>query len=155
MLYTQTIRQIDNYGQTPTQLFDKPHPERIPVDQVDFIWPIASIVTGVDTMPKHKSITDKPLKILCYGEFKISSSPILLIMDSKSSEKLIIVLSAVSGVTNLLEKYVQTCDLKYFVEVMIKNQNFIDELNKKYNIEINLDEIFNILSLYCDEYKIL
>jgi aspartate kinase len=72
----------------------------------------------------------------------------------KSSEKLIIVLSAVSGVTNLLEKYVQTCDLKYFVEVMIKNQNFIDELNKKYNIEINLDEIFNILSLYCDEYKI-
>ncbi len=34
LLYTQTIRQIDNYGQTPLQLFDKPHPERLGLDQV-------------------------------------------------------------------------------------------------------------------------
>ena len=70
----------------------------------------------------------------------------------KGTDKLIIVLSAVSGVTNLLEKYINTRDLKYFEEVMQKNQNFINELNNKYNIKINLDGIFNNLLINCDQY---
>jgi len=70
----------------------------------------------------------------------------------KGTDKLIIVLSAVSGITNLLEKYVNTRDLKYFEEVMQKNQNFINELNNKYNIKINLDGIFNNLLINCDQY---
>jgi hypothetical protein len=96
VLYNQTIRQIDNYGQTPCQLFDKPHPERVHIDHLDIIWPIASSINGVDTIYKgggssKTASLDKPSKILCYGEFKISSSPILFLMDNSSQERLVTV----------------------------------------------------------------
>jgi WD40 repeat protein len=99
VLYERTIRQIDNYGQTPVQLFDRAHPERLPIDRVDIIWPIASVVTGVDTMPRAATAAlqqqqqlDKPSKVLCYGDFKVSASPVLLIaVCGGVLEKLVVV----------------------------------------------------------------
>ena len=72
----------------------------------------------------------------------------------KGTEKLIIVLSAVSGVTNLLEKYIQSSEIRYCIDAIEKNKIFIDELNNKYNIKINLDDIFNMLLINCDQYLI-
>eukprot|EP01038_Epipyxis_sp_PR26KG_P006296 gene6296-8672_t len=89
-LYERTIKQIDNFGQTPNQLFDKPHPVRLPYDKIeDLIWPIASIIEGIDTVSKKSTVPDKPTKIFCYGEYKVSSFPVLLLSDIKSLEKLI------------------------------------------------------------------
>jgi len=72
--------------------------------------------------------------------------------ENKTENKLIIVLSAVSGVTNLLEKYIQTSDIKYYELVLEKNQTFINELNNKYNLKLNLDDIFYSLLVECDKY---
>lgn len=92
MLYDRLIRQIENFGQTPNQIFQRPHPSRLPFDQVDLTWPIASIVPGVDTIVRgSRIILDKPTRVLTYGEFKVSSSPILLIFDCRSLERLVTV----------------------------------------------------------------
>ena len=56
----------------------------------------------------------------------------LLFMFSNTDEyKFYIVLSAVSGVTNLLEKFTQTKDESYIEEVFIKNEILIKELGLK------------------------
>ena len=49
---------------------------------------------GVDTLSSKsgsKMVLDKPNKVLCYGEFKISNSPILLVAESRLHEKLVTV----------------------------------------------------------------
>jgi aspartate kinase len=84
---------------------------------------------------------------------KIINNTLENTLENKSNEnKLIIVLSAVSGVTNLLEKYIQTSDIKYYELVLQKNQTFIEELNNNYNLKLNLDDIFNCLLIECDKY---
>jgi hypothetical protein len=45
--YDQYICQISEFGQTPAQLFTKPHIKREPLHSVDIIWPIASVVRGI------------------------------------------------------------------------------------------------------------
>jgi len=69
-----------------------------------------------------------------------------------TNEKLIIVLSAVSGITNLLEKFVNTYNVDHIQQIIKKNQNFIDDLNLKHNTNINLDDIFNELVNISDQY---
>jgi hypothetical protein len=46
VLYNQYVCQISEFGQTPAQLFTKPHVQRPPIGKVEIIWPIASIVPG-------------------------------------------------------------------------------------------------------------
>ena len=100
ILYNRTIRQIDSYGQTPIQLFTKEHPKRKTLEEIhDLIWPIASVVLGAETKPKEavsnmkaeENALDKPTRVLCYNEFKISNSPVVFITEILQLEKLITV----------------------------------------------------------------
>ena len=63
----------------------------------------------------------------------------------KTSDPLIIVLSAVSGVTNLLNHFLETKDIKYIGEVVVKNKQLIEELLSQYIADINIDMIIEIL----------
>jgi WD40 repeat protein len=90
-LYNQMVRQIDNYGQTPTELFHRPHPARKPLDEVDLFWPIASQVLGIDTLPKGAKLPERPRRMVCFKEHKISLWPVVFIGEINSWEKLITV----------------------------------------------------------------
>jgi WD40 repeat protein len=96
VLYDRTVRQIDNYGQTPCRLFTAPHPPRLSLNKArGLIWPIASIVYGVDTLPLGPEADSQrpelPKRIVCYRAEKISASPILLIHEVRGIKKLITV----------------------------------------------------------------
>jgi hypothetical protein len=80
-LYNQMVRQIDNYGQTPCQLFTKPHPARSPLETVDIFWPLASVVLGVDTIPRGSPLPERPRRVVCFKEYQISAWPIVLIAE--------------------------------------------------------------------------
>lgn len=90
-LYEQTVRRIDNFGQTPICLFDKPHPERASFEKVDIIWPIASAVYGADTICKGTPVPEKPRGILCFKEYTVSANPVVFISELRVSEKLLTV----------------------------------------------------------------
>ncbi|CAE7469550.1 sel-2, partial [Symbiodinium microadriaticum] len=90
-LYNQMVRQIDNYGQTPTQLFERPHPRRLPLSDVDIFWPLASVVPGVDTIPRGATLPERPRRVVCFKEHVISISPIVFIGEIASWDKLITV----------------------------------------------------------------
>jgi hypothetical protein len=80
-LYEQYITQIAEFGQTPSQLFMKPHVKRAPIHEVDIVWPIASIVRGVDSIPKTNPTIIMPHRIICHRSFEVSQAPILLIAE--------------------------------------------------------------------------
>lgn len=90
-LYNQMVRQIDNYGQTPTQLFTRPHPERLPLNAVDIFWPLASVVPGIDTIPRGLPLPERPRRVVCFKEQVISTFPIVFIGEITSWDKLITV----------------------------------------------------------------
>lgn len=54
-LYETALKQIDNFGQTPAKLFNKPHPKRFAFDALNIIWPIASCIEGIHTMWMQQS----------------------------------------------------------------------------------------------------
>ncbi len=80
-LYEQYVKQIGEFGQTPTQLFTSPHAERLPIDTADIIFPIASVVRGIDTVPKGGRLPIKPKRVVSYKSFTISIWPIVLITE--------------------------------------------------------------------------
>jgi hypothetical protein len=80
-LYYQYVCQIAEFGQTPAQLFDKPHPQRLPLHAVDIIWPIASVVRGADTIQKEKNMPIMPKKIVCKKGAQLSVNPLLFIAE--------------------------------------------------------------------------
>mmetsp|Transcript_15598 Transcript_15598/g.23502 ORF Transcript_15598/g.23502 Transcript_15598/m.23502 type:complete len:2359 (+) Transcript_15598:1-7077(+) len=88
-LYDQYVNQIAEFGQTPAQLFSRPHPQRYPIDAADIAWPIASVVPGADTIMKGGVLPDKPRKILCFRSYKISVWPVVFIAET--AERLITV----------------------------------------------------------------
>ncbi|RYH30738.1 DUF4704 domain-containing protein [archaeon] len=89
-LYERTVRQIDNYGQTPCQLFTKEHPRRKSLLEVqDILWPIGSVVLGAESIDPQESSIERPKRLLCYGECKVSNFPVLFIADCTSQERLI------------------------------------------------------------------
>jgi WD40 repeat protein len=90
-LYNQMVRQIDNYGQTPTELFNRPHPMRKSLDEVDLFWPIASHVLGVDTLPRSAKLPERPRRMVCFKEQKVSIWPIVFIGEINTWEKMITV----------------------------------------------------------------
>lgn len=97
-LYNRTMRQIDNYGQTPCQLFHKHHPKRLPFSQLKIVWPIASCVLGVDTVMLEEELPKMPNHVVSYPAELVSSSPIIFIMSmSKSSRLLSIDINRVMG----------------------------------------------------------
>ena len=88
-LYEQITRQISNFGQTPSLLFRKPHPQRLPLSQVDMFWPLASVVLGADTILKGDPLPERPRRVVCFKEHKMSDWPIVLIGEIISHDKLI------------------------------------------------------------------
>ena len=70
----------------------------------------------------------------------------------QSDNKLVIVLSAVSGVTNLLEQYIQTKQYVHIHDIIKKNKDFINRLNEKFNIFINIDYVFDDFFNLVDQY---
>lgn len=70
----------------------------------------------------------------------------------QSDNKLVIVLSAVSGVTNLLEQYIQTKGYVHVHEIIKKNKDFINKLNEKFNVVINIDSVFDNFFNLVDQY---
>eukprot|EP00981_Chlorochromonas_danica_P014821 scaffold8984_cov154-Ochromonas_danica.AAC.1 len=100
-IYNRTVRQIDNYGQTPMQLFKKDHPRRKSLQEVqDILWPIASVLPGADTVGTfqdesgafHAETTvEKPKRVLCYGACKISKLPVIFLAACSAQERLVTV----------------------------------------------------------------
>lgn len=91
-LYSSTLQRFDKLGQTPVILFTEPHIKRHNLAEYGLIWPIASIIQGIGTIPPNLvDASAKPRSILCYPEEIISQSPILLICDLRSSSNLITV----------------------------------------------------------------
>lgn len=90
-LYDQIIRQISNFGQTPSQLFTKKHPQRKPLHKIDIFWPIASLIPGIDTIPKGEALPERPKRTVSFKEAQVSVLPILLIAELPFADKLITV----------------------------------------------------------------
>jgi hypothetical protein len=91
-LYSSSLQRFDKLGQTPVILFNEPHIKRHNLSEYGLIWPIASVIQGIDTIPPNLvDSSAKPRSILCYPEETISQSPILLICDLRSSSNLITV----------------------------------------------------------------
>jgi hypothetical protein len=92
-LYLNATRQIENFGQTPMQLFDRPHPQRQAFEVVNIIWPIASIIDGIQYAANPSSSSapaiEKPTRIMMHEDYKISYQPILFIGELLSHEKLL------------------------------------------------------------------
>ena len=82
-LYQQYVCQISEFGQMPCQLFKKPHPARQPLHKVDIIWPVVSVINGINSLSEYeKEKTPKPRKIICFKEFNVSVWPVVFIGES-------------------------------------------------------------------------
>jgi hypothetical protein len=82
-VYQQYICQISEFGQTPCQLFDKPHVQRVPLNLIDnLIWPIASIIQGIDTVQNPQDLPEQPKSIISFKEYFVSIWPIIFISES-------------------------------------------------------------------------
>jgi WD40 repeat protein len=90
-LYNQMVRQIDNYGQTPTELFHRPHPMRKSLDEVDLFWPIASHVLGAESLLRGAKLPERPRRMVCFKEHQVSIWPVVFIGEINSWEKMITV----------------------------------------------------------------
>jgi len=67
--------------------------------------------------------------------------------------KIFIVLSAVSGVTNLLEKYTKTKDYTYIIDVIDLNEKLIDKLYPSNEYSLNPDKPQFLLDNFEEELK--
>ena len=97
------------------------------------------------------------MKVIKFGGTSQSIEGYVLLINIikralEEDNKLIVVLSAVSGVTNLLEKYIQTKQYVHVHEIMKKNKDFIEKLNEQFNISINIDSVFKDFFKLVDEY---
>jgi len=64
-----------------------------------------------------------------------------------------IVLSAVSGVTNLLEKYTKTKDYTYIIDVLDLNERLIDQLYPSDEFSLNQNKPHSLLDEFEEELK--
>ena len=80
-LYEQYVTQIAEFGQTPCQLFEQPHVQRQPLGDLAIVWPIASVLLGVDTLSKSAKAPLMPTELICYCAHRVSCAPILLISE--------------------------------------------------------------------------
>jgi len=98
------------------------------------------------------------MKVIKFGGTSQSVEGYIKLIDIihqsfNKNEKIVIVLSAVSGVTNLLEKYLQTKDMKYIDEAIRKNNNLIGQLNDKYgNTGIDINTLIMNLFTLANEF---
>jgi hypothetical protein len=93
LLYQSTLRQIQEFGQTPVQLFTKQHPTRLPLHRADVIWPIASIVPGANTTPNDMTVSapQKPTRLLSFKPVKVSTQPVVGIFEALTGDRLVTV----------------------------------------------------------------
>jgi hypothetical protein len=88
-LYEQYACQIAEFGQTPAQLFSKPHEQRKSFRKADLFWPFASSMVGVDTIPHREEIPDRPLRTFPFRPIIVAAHPVVFIHELASSEKLV------------------------------------------------------------------
>ena len=92
-LYEKMSTQIDNFGQIPTQLFETPHPSRLPVNKMNVnFWPICSTpneLLGLHTVPNGTYIPPRPKSVVGFSSYSISSKPILFLACSPMKDKVI------------------------------------------------------------------
>jgi hypothetical protein len=96
VLFDSYVQQIQNFGQTPQQLFTRPHPTRLPLSRAELIWPIAGIVPGINTtlqdtpsQPHHRSASSspssstlhRPRTLLSFPPERLSTRPLLLLAE--------------------------------------------------------------------------
>jgi len=86
-LHDTYVKQIDNYGQTPSVLFTKPHPQRNFLQNDTKMWPLISNVYGSDQI--DNKFLSKPTGILAWDLGHLSCSSICCIM--KRTQKTIVV----------------------------------------------------------------
>ena len=87
----------------------------------------------------------KVIKLGGTSQSKIGYDNLIDLLKTNNEYNFAIVLSAVSGVTNLLELYVKTLDNKYLDSVKEKNINLIKELNLD-NFDELISEMFESFS---------
>lgn len=76
----------------------------------------------------------------------------LILETLETKNKLVIVLSAVSGTTNNLEKYVQTKEIKYIDEIIDNHEKFLELINYGFGKNITLSDLYSDLKLYCQSF---
>jgi hypothetical protein len=84
-MYEATVRQIDNFGQTPEQLFDREHPPRNKPD--DFIFPIVS-KKYLQNMPLKET---KPKTLQAFDPVILRPNPLIFVQEIAETERLITV----------------------------------------------------------------
>lgn len=124
LLYESTLKQIQDFGQTPVQLFTTPHPSRTLLhNATEIIWPIASVVQGAGTsLPledaslSHSTstssasssisassasgaalagtIVQKPERLLSFPPPRVAPGPVLAIVETANCDRLLTVDSA-------------------------------------------------------------
>jgi aspartate kinase len=109
-------------------------------------------------MSENKSIV---IKLGGTSQCKIAYDNLIKYIQHLISESYIVyvVLSAVSGVTNLLDKYTKTKDYTHIIDVLELNEKLIDELFSSNEYSFNpdkpqslLDEFEQQLKLMCESY---
>lgn len=89
-MYSQKVKQIDNFGQMPAMLFSLPHPPRKSIMKLDIYWKLASPILGADTVPKsgsakstRKDALRRPQRVVCHHKETIADhAPIFFIADT-------------------------------------------------------------------------
>jgi hypothetical protein len=85
-LYDQLTEQIAESGQVPSQLFRRPHPQRSPLEDMDYIHRIASTVLDTSSFADLSSA-----QVLCYRKESVSDVGISFIAEAESGNCLVTV----------------------------------------------------------------
>jgi hypothetical protein len=80
-LYASFVKQIEEFGQTPPQLFTSPHPPRRLPEQVEVLWPLFSKVQGLPLIEDIKSVEARPGRILCFPRERVSRWPVVFLAE--------------------------------------------------------------------------
>lgn len=99
LLYESTLKQIQDFGQTPLQLFAAPHPSRTPLHKAtDLVWPLASAVPGAGTTyvgddgEGRPAVVSKPERLLSFPPVALSAAgPLLVIAETAAADRIVTV----------------------------------------------------------------
>lgn len=99
LLYESTLKQIQDFGQTPLQLFTAPHPPRTPLHKAtDLVWPLASAVPGAGTTyvgddgDGRLPVVSKPERLLSYPPIALSAArPLFAIAETAAADRIVTV----------------------------------------------------------------
>jgi len=91
VLYETTIAQIREFGQTPEQLFIRPHPQRVPLHQADLVWKIGSVMPGSHTLSPQAPKLPHPKKLITHAQVRASHQALLMVVTVPELDRLVTV----------------------------------------------------------------